>query len=177
MCDPVVFCFPLVMLDEAEPRLRKDLPPGHYAFASLLSERSLLELERGDLPKALRLASQAVDAVEAANKAGKAGRNFLPTVYQRRTKVELQAGRPDVAATDVALALNLLQKDLPPSTLSSKAGRAHLLLARVLMAQGKTAEARAAARTAAEHLQSAVGPDHPDTRSARQLAEADTLQK
>jgi hypothetical protein len=132
------------MLDEVEPRLRKDLPPGHYAFASLLSERSLLELERGDLPSALRPANQAVDAVEAANKAGKAGRNFLPTVYQRRAKVELQAGRPDVAATDVALALNLLQKDLPPQTLSSKSGRAHLLFARVLMAQGKTDEARAA---------------------------------
>lgn len=98
------------MLAEVEPRLRKDLPPGHYAFGSLLSERSLLDLERGDLPSALRLANQAVDAVEAANKAGKAGRNFLPTVYQRRAKVELQAGRPDVAATDVALALNLLQK-------------------------------------------------------------------
>jgi eukaryotic-like serine/threonine-protein kinase len=165
------------MLAEVEPRLRKDLPPGHYAFGSLLSERSLLDLERGDLPSALRLANQAVDAVEAANKAGKAGRNFLPTVYQRRAKVELQAGRPDVAATDVALALNLLQKDLPLRTLSSKSGRAHLLLARVLMAQGKTDEARAAARTAVEHLQSAVGPDHPDTRSARQLAEADTQQK
>jgi hypothetical protein len=45
------------------------------------------------------------------------------------------------------------------------------------MAQGKTDEARAAARTAVEHLQSAVGPDHPDTRSAWQLAEADTQQK
>lgn len=62
LCDPVVFCFPLAMLDEVEPRLRKDLPPGHYAFASLLSERSLLELERGDLPSALRPANQAVDA-------------------------------------------------------------------------------------------------------------------
>lgn len=165
------------MLDEVEPRLRKDLPPGHHAFGSLLSERSLLELERGDLPAALRLANQAVNAVEAANKAGKAGRNFLPTLYQRRAKVELQAGRPDVAATDVALALNLLQKDLPPPTLSSKSGRAHLLLARVLIAQGKTDEARAAARTAVEHLQRTLGSDHPDTRSARQLAEADAKQK
>ncbi|MBZ5549204.1 MAG: serine/threonine-protein kinase [Acidobacteriia bacterium] len=167
----------LAMLDEVEPRLRKDLPPGHYAFGSLLSERSLLELERGDLPSALRLATQAVDAMEAATKAGKAGSNFLPAVYLRRAKVELQAGRPDVAATDVALALHLLQKDLPSPTLSSKSGRAYLLLARVLMAQGKTDEARAAARTAVEHLQSTLGPDHPDTRSARQLAEADTQQK
>ena len=94
MCDPVVFCFPLVMLDEAEPRLRKDLPPGHYAFASLLSERSLLELERGDLPKALRLASQAVDAVEAANKAGKAGRNFLPRCINAEPRLNFRPGDP-----------------------------------------------------------------------------------
>jgi len=165
------------MLAEVEPRLRKDLPPGHIAFGSLLSERSLLELERGDLPSALRLANQAVEAVEATTKAGKAGRNFLPTVYQRRAKVELQIGLPDAAATDMALALDLFQKDLPPQMLSSKSGRAQLLLARVLMAQGKTDEARAAARSAVEHLQSALGPDHPDTRIARQLAEAGTLQK
>jgi hypothetical protein len=161
------------MLAEVEPRLHKDLPPGHYAFGSLLSERSLLELERGDLPSALRLANQAVDVVEAATKAGKAGRNFLPMLYQRRAKVELQADRSDLAANDIALALDLIQKDSQPHTFSSKLGRTYLLLARILQAQGKVDEARAAARTAAEHLQSAVGPLHPETRSARQLAGLD----
>jgi hypothetical protein len=69
---PCRLLLPISDARRGEPRLRKDLPPGHYAFASLLSERSLLELERGDLPSALRPANQAVDAVEAANKAGKA---------------------------------------------------------------------------------------------------------
>ena len=36
-------------------------------------------------------------------------------------------------------------------------------------------DARAAGRDAAEHLQSAAGPDHPDTRSARQLAGLDPI--
>jgi tetratricopeptide (TPR) repeat protein len=164
----------LAMLDEVEPRLRKDLPPGHYAFGSLLSERSLLELERGDLPSALRLANQAVDAVEAATKAGKAGSNYLPAVYLRRAKVELHASSLAAAAGDVAKALDLLQKDAPSQGLSSKWGRAYLLRARVCKAQGKDEEARTAARSAVQHLQSALGPDHPDTRSARQLAGLDS---
>lgn len=57
-----------------------------------------------------------------------------------------------------------------PGTLTNKLGYAYLCIARALDAQGKHDEARAAARTAAEHFQSAPGPDHPDTRSARQQA-------
>ncbi len=163
----------LAALDEVEPRLRKDLPPGHFAFGSLLSERALLELDRGDVPTATRLVNQAVDIVEASTKAGKAGRNFLPTLYQRRAAVELQAGRLDAAAADSSLALDLLRKDIPPPTLSAKSGRGYLLLARILKAQNKDDEARTAARAAVEHLQGPLGPDHPDTRSARQLAGLD----
>ena len=37
-------------------------------------------------------------------------------------------------------------------------------------AQGKDDEARVAARSAAEQLSNAVGPDHPDTHSALQIA-------
>jgi tetratricopeptide (TPR) repeat protein len=163
----------LAMLDEVEPRLRKNLPPGHYAFASLFSVRSLLELERGDLRSALSLANQAVDAMEATAKAGKAGSNFLPTVYLRRAKVELQASSLGAAAGDVDKALDLLQKDAPSQGPSAKWGRAYLLRARVCKAQGKDEEARAAARSAVQHLESTLGPDHPDTRSARQLAGLD----
>ena len=37
------------MLDEAEPRLRRRLPAGHIAFASLASNRALIAQGRGDL--------------------------------------------------------------------------------------------------------------------------------
>jgi tetratricopeptide (TPR) repeat protein len=160
-------------LAEVEPRLRKALPPGHYAFAALISDRSLLELERGDTTSAIRLADQAVDTLQATIKSGKAGINVLPLLYQRRAIVELQAGRPDAAAADMTRALDLFQASTSPGIFSYRSGRAYLLLARALKAQGKEEEARAVARTAAEHLQSAVGPDHPDTRSARQLAGLD----
>jgi hypothetical protein len=70
-------------------------------------------------------------------------------------------------------ALDLIQKNTPPGTFSYRTGRAYLYLARVLKAQGKEEEARAAAQNAADHLQSAAGADHPDARSARQLAGLD----
>jgi hypothetical protein len=54
---------------------------------------------------------------------------------------------------------------------SSNAGRAYLVLGRALQAQGKLDQAHAAFRSAAEHLQSTLGPDHLETRSARELAE------
>jgi hypothetical protein len=45
-----------------------------------------------------------------------------------------------------------------------------LTLGRALKAQGKHAEARAAFRSAADHLRSALGSDHPDARSAEEQA-------
>ena len=165
---------PQLMLAEVEPRLRKDLLPGHYAFGMLLSQRSLLALERGDTAKALQLVDQSIDALQATINAGKAGVNVLPLYYQRRGLIELQAGRPDAAVADMTKALELFQADMSRGVFSYRTGRAYLFLeARALKAQGKEEDARAAARTAAEHLQSAAGLDHPDTRSARQLAGLD----
>jgi tetratricopeptide (TPR) repeat protein len=130
-------------------------------------------MERGNTASAMRLADQAIDMLQATIKAGKAGLNVLPLYYQRRALIQLQAGRPDAAVADMTKALELFQTNTPPGTLSYRTGCAYLFLARALKAQGKGEEARDAARTAAEHLQSAAGPDHPDTRSARQLAGLD----
>ena len=66
---------------------------------------------------------------------------------------------------------------IPPGSGIRPWRRAYLALARSLQAQGKTGEARAAFRSALENLQSTVGPDHPDTRTAQQLAEAGSLQE
>jgi hypothetical protein len=49
-------------------------------------------------------------------------------------------------------------------------GRAYLTLARALRAQGRRDEARAALASALKHLEITLGPDHPDTQTARQLA-------
>jgi serine/threonine-protein kinase len=164
------------MFAEVEPMMRRNLPPGHAGFALLASEESLLELERGNLEAALRLANEALTMMEAAVKSGN-GPEAIPWLLVRRSDVELLLNRPNEADADASRALSLLQGVAQPGTFSSHLGHAYLSSGRALQAQGKREEARTAFRSAAEHLQNTVGPDHPDTRAARLLAEADTLQK
>jgi len=163
------------MFAEVEPMFKRNLPPGHSGFALLLSERSLLEVERGNLKAALQLANEAVPMLEAAVKAGTArkpslGCSFADPMLNScstvRTKQTRMLPRIVLAATG-----------RPAGTFSSHLGHAYLSSGRALQAQGKHQEARAAFRSAAEQLQDTLGPDHPDTRTARRLAEADTPQK
>ena len=159
------------LLAEAEPKMRQSLPPDSFWFGLLASAQALLASGRGDFQTALPLADQAVTIVEAAGKAGRAGSDFLPMVLVRRSTVELEAGRPAQAAADAQQALTQLQAASPPGAFSTMIGRAYLNLGRALQSQGKRDEAHAAFRSAAEHLQNTLGPDHPDTGRARQLAE------
>src|ERR1700730_5236974 len=162
------------MLDEVEPRLRRDLPPGHYAFASLASERGLLALARGDYDAALRLANQALAIGETAMKSRGQGAGVLPLLYDRRSTAELLSGRIDEAAADAARSVGLLQAGGQSETFSSVLGHVYIDLGLALQAQGKQAEAHRAFQSAAEHLQNTVGPDHPDTRRAVGLSQPRT---
>jgi eukaryotic-like serine/threonine-protein kinase len=158
------------MLALVEPRMRKSLPAGHYAFASLVSERSLTVVAEGDIAEGMRLAGEAVAIAETSIKNGHAGAILMPTLLVRRSNVELAAHRNQDAVSDAERAVRLLQASVVPGTFSSATGHAYLALANALAAESKTDEARAAARSAAEQLQNAVGPDHTDTQRARQLA-------
>lgn len=158
------------MLEEVEPRLRQALPPGHAAFASITSERALNARAANDLRTALDLSNEAVAMLEASLKNGGQGAELLPTLLIRRADLELQLGRPLDAENDAGRGLHLLLQADPAGTFSSRIGRAYFVVARALDAQGKREEARNAARSAAEHYQNALGPDHADTRAAQQLA-------
>jgi non-specific serine/threonine protein kinase/serine/threonine-protein kinase len=161
------------MLAEVEPRLGRSLPAGHIAFATFASDRALIAEARGDLQAALNLSGEAIAIAEAASKARRIGGDYLPTFLTRRSDVHLQLHRPQEAAEDATRAVSLLEAAARPRTFSSTLGRAYLALGRALLAQGKRDEAHTAFRSAVEHLQSALGSDHPDTRSARQLAGLD----
>jgi serine/threonine protein kinase/Tfp pilus assembly protein PilF len=158
-------------LAEVEPRLRKSFPPNNYWFGALASAQALVASGRGDFQTALPLADQAVAIVEAASKAGRSGSDFLPIALMRRSSVELAAGQGGQAGEDAQRALTQLQAAVPPGEFSSIIGRTYLNLGRSLESQGQHHEAEAAFRSAAEHLQNALGPNHLDTRSALQLAE------
>ncbi len=154
----------------AESMLRPMLPPGHIAFASLTSLRSLDAQALGDTATALNLANQAVAIADASVKAGREGAEYLPVYLTHRADIELALGRPQDAAADAARALSAFEPAAAPGTFSTLAGRAYLALARAREAQGRRQDARAAFQSAALHLQNALGPDHPDARAALQHA-------
>src|SRR5262249_40200474 len=159
------------MLAEVEPRLRQKLPPGHFAFAIVTSDKALLAQADGPLSAAGQWGKEAVTMDERAIQGGGQGFVYLPVLLFRRSAVELDAQQPDLAASDAARALDLLQSTAQSGMLSSNMGLAYLALARALQAQGKDDQARANFRLAAEQLQGALGTSHPDTRRARELAE------
>jgi len=160
------------LLSETEPILRRTLRRGqHHAFASLALERGLTARARGDAQSALDFANQAMAIAEASLKESREALGLIPGFLVSRSEIELQLHQPDKAAEDARRALKMSLDVAQPGTLSSKVGRAHLALGRALEAQGQPQEARAAFRSAAEHLQSALGPDHLETRAAGKLAE------
>jgi tetratricopeptide (TPR) repeat protein len=160
------------LLADLEPRLRSKLPPGHYAFASLASDKALLAQAEGDLPSALKLSNLAIVIDEAAIRQGGQCAATLPTLLVRRSQIELGLQQTDRAAADSARALELLRMTVEPGTLSSNLGRAYLAQARVLQAQGKYPEARVAFGLAVQNLEGTLGVAHADTVSARQLADS-----
>jgi hypothetical protein len=87
-----------------------------------------------------------------------------------RASIETEAVQLPAAERDARQALALLQADARPSDFSKYTGEAYLVLAQVLSAERRATEARAAARSAAEQLRPAVGPDHPDTHAAGELS-------
>ena len=64
------------MLAEAEPRLRRSLPPDNYWFGSFASAQALLASGRRSFQTALPLADQAVAIVEASSKARQSGQRL-----------------------------------------------------------------------------------------------------
>jgi eukaryotic-like serine/threonine-protein kinase len=155
---------------ELEPGLRRKLPPGHFAFATLSYDKARLEQAEGNLPEALRLAQQAIAIDEQAIHSGGQGIIHLPMFYVRKSNIELDLHQTDQAVADASRALSLLQTSMQSGSLSSNKGFASLALGRALQAQGKRDEARAAFRTAEENLQPTLGASHVDTRLAHQLA-------
>jgi serine/threonine-protein kinase len=158
------------MLSQVEPRLRRIFPANHYVFAVLSSEYSRLTQARGDLRSALDLANQAIAIWEASARLGQQGEFYLPDLLMGRSDIERQINQPQEAAADATRALNMLKNTVQPGTFSSFLGHAYLTLGRALEDQGRREEANAEFRSAAEHLQNTLGPQHPDTLSAQRLA-------
>jgi tetratricopeptide (TPR) repeat protein len=158
------------LLSELEPQMRKHLPPTHYAFASLAADRARIALGEGDLALALQFSDQSIALGEAALKTGGQGAFAFPGFLLNRSAIELASGSLEQAVADANRALALLKSNTQPNSFSSTLGYAYLALARALDAQGKHDDAQTAAELAVQNLEKCLGSDHPDTRSAAQLA-------
>jgi serine/threonine-protein kinase len=163
-------------LSELEPILRQTFPSENTWFGRLAGAQSLLAAGRGNSKQALALADRAVAVYENAIKAHARGSGDLPLALVHRSGIALDS-RTNQAEADAARAVTLLQADTLPGTFSSYLGKAYLTLGRALQARGKSNEAHIAFRSAREHLENSLGSDHPDTRAARRLAGADSVQK
>ena len=158
-------------LDEVEPRLHGMLPAGHYAFAIVASERSMVSAARHDFPVALTFANRALGMV-AANPSNAF---VAPLLLTRRSGLELAMGRPVDAEADAARAVDLERPTLARGQQSSLLGNIYLALGRAQAANGKSAESRRSFAKAVAQLRPTVGADHPDTRLAEQLAAGTAL--
>ncbi len=159
------------LLTDAERRLRRTLPPGHIAFAALVSQRSLLAQARGDVRAGFDLSDRAVTMAEAAVTSRGQGTHELPVLLVRRSDIELGLGRAHAAEADAARAVRLIEGHIEPGTSSAALGRADLALGRALLACGRRREARDTLAAAVQQLRGALGADHSETLTARQLSE------
>ena len=148
------------LLAEMETKVRP-LPEGHPYHAVFAMQQAMLAYARGDEVGARVAHDRAVALADPTSR-------FV--VHLRRSEFNLATGNPAGAADDAAQALVHAQKDAEPGTLSNRIGLANLALARALRELGKSAESRAAAAAAVEHLEPTVGADHPAARAARELA-------
>jgi eukaryotic-like serine/threonine-protein kinase len=156
-------------LAELEQRLRQRYAPEHYVFAELSSARARIALGRGDLPSATHFAREAVELDEASIRRIGQCAALLSTLLVSKSGIDLKSGQREEAESDARRSIKLLEERENPSILSSNVGRAYLALALALEAEGKPDEAQLAARKAYANLQTTLGSDQPDTRSARQL--------
>ena len=88
----------------------------------------------------------------------------------RRSKLELDMGRPVDAEADAIKALALDQRSVVQGGASRVLGRTYLSLAKVEAANAKRDDGKHSAAKAADQLQPTLGPDHADTRLAERLA-------
>jgi serine/threonine protein kinase len=160
------------MLAEAEPRLARALPPGHYAFAVTVDLHALIAQARGDLPRALDLIDRALSMLETNDAARQQTGGYIPVVLQHRADVERALGRLPDAEGDAERAIELYKKQSDPSVPNAGIGRAYLSLGQTLRAEGRAGDAQRAFASALEQLEPTLGEGHTATREARALARA-----
>ncbi len=157
------------VLGQLDPMVRQRFPNEGVFPAIFASVQGLNESGKGHTAQALALGDKAVGIIEHLIETTGGPADLLPGVLYRRAIVEIAAGQPAKAETDLNRAIALIKKALPEGVFSIYAGSDYLKLGETLQSEGKVEEARSAFRSAVEQLEKTAGPDHPDLRRAREL--------
>lgn len=152
------------LLDEVEAHFEKMFAPTHPAFLALAIDRIRLAEVRGDLRDALERADRTMALVEVAGRRG-----FLSPLLRRRAEIGVKLHRFDAARADAERAVALGLERIPAGGASGAVGLSYLLLGQALAGEGRVADAHAALTSAIEHMETAMGTDHPEVRRAREL--------
>ena len=161
------------MLDEVEPWLRRSLPDGHIAFATLADQRALLAQARGDAAGALVLENRAIDIAEASGRNKREGSDNLRVYLVHRSEDRTAArtrgrGRRRRVARvgdrgDGRAAGELFEhQGLRVSGARPRRGRAR---------PSRRGEGRV--HVGGQAVEHALGADHTETQRARQLAQGE----
>jgi len=157
-------------LSDVEARVKSTLPATNSWHGAIASVRAVLAARRGNSAQALKLADESIRMIEISMRSGGQGADFLPIALLRRSEIRFGAGRYDEAHADAVSAEEKFAAGINAGDFSSYVGQAQLAQARALQAAGKPGEAQIALHAAAAQLQSTLGPEHPDTRRAQQMA-------
>jgi eukaryotic-like serine/threonine-protein kinase len=153
------------LLSDVVSRYRRRFPPTHPAFAAAAIDEIRIAQQRGDPSGALARADRALTLLESQP----AFRALLPLALRLRAEVSLSQGHLQSARTDALRILALTREQVSDEAPALTAGAAHLILGEVALAEGKTAEARAALAQAVRRLERSAGPSHTLTRRAKAL--------
>jgi tetratricopeptide (TPR) repeat protein len=156
------------MLTPTEQRLHTIFPPAYWVFGSLRMESALLAEHAGDLPKAQRLADE---AVAMFNENSPPAYSF-PVVLVQRAEFELRHGHLDQAGSDAEHALAVYDSTFGKNIMSACIGDALMAEGKVLAARGDVAAARERFAKAALHYAGSLGPENKKTKSSQQMATA-----
>ena len=148
-------------LDRAAKLLVASATTGTPAMLALSITRAEIALSRGQLAEARGILSTAMEGHKTTSAAAMA--------LIDRAEVNLDDGKLQEAAADAREALAITEAQQGGEPYSNRTGLALLMLGRILVRQGSTAEAATTVRAAVNHLSNTVDPVHPAVQQAQQL--------
>jgi tetratricopeptide (TPR) repeat protein len=148
------------------PEVGKSIPPDSVPAMTIMQVQARIHAARGRLDEAAAGLTKVVEFFDGRHMAVAP----LARALNYRAEAYLAGGNTDAALADARRALEISRKLQGDKAWSSLTGLSLLSIARTQETRGDHEAARSAAREALPHLKETLGPEHPDTRRAKEYA-------